>query len=273
MNNKHSNSVYYSIIVIGALILFISAIFTLSVVALIGLGLLFLGLIISFIHTDEYVKKTILDDAISSEVIGINELLKDLNYSGKVVYLPSQYFKNLSTAKIWISKEKNSKIPTLKQIQQANSASFLKEPEGILITAPGASMMKRFENLLNMNFINTDISNLINNLPKIIIDDLEFTNSFKINCKDKLVTMEFESSIFQFDVNIKLVTMDFESSIFQLDVNTLQAENYFAPGIPLCSAIACSLSKAAGKPISINDQQFNVDSKLVTVVYAILDEL
>src|SRR4030066_950769 len=92
------------LIILGAIALFISVVYTSSILAFIGLGLLFFGITFTFVRSDEYVKKILLDTTASSQQATLKHIIQELRYEGYIIYLPPKYFRNPEIRKANIPK-------------------------------------------------------------------------------------------------------------------------------------------------------------------------
>jgi len=77
-----------TLIAVGTISLVFSIVFSSSILALIGLGLLFWGITFVYVAADEYVKKIILETTVSSQITTLNHLLQILELKGDTIYLP-----------------------------------------------------------------------------------------------------------------------------------------------------------------------------------------
>lgn len=239
----------------GTIALALSISYTSSILAFIGLGLLFWGIITKYITTEEYVKKTILDTTTLPSLIILDETLKELNYNGKAVYLPPKYLTDIESNKVYIAKQKNTKLPTPEQILQENKI-FIKNPEGLLLLPPGNELTKLFEKTLKTSFTKVDLAYLEQNIPKLLIEDLEIAEDLKVEIKNSIVHVVIQSSIYK---DICKETNKLSSISRSL-------------GCPITSAIACVLARATAKPVMIIKVQTSEDEKIIDIEYKLLKE-
>ncbi len=220
--------IYIGLIITGITALTLSIIYTSSILAFIGLGLLFWGVILIYIRTEEYTKKILLDATTAPSIATLNQLLDELNYKGKPIYLPPKYLNNPEAYKAYIPKQDGEKMPTPEQTQE--NSLITKNPEGLLMTPLGAELAKLFEKRLETSFTRVDLQWLQQNMPKLLIEDLEIARDFEIKIeKDKVYT------------RIEKPVLD----------------------QPLSSAIACALAKASGKPITVENQQTTANGTII----------
>jgi len=240
-----------ALLVTSALALVFSVIYTSQVLAFIGLGLLFWGIITRYIVTGEYVKRILLKTTSQSALQILNQTLTDLNYTGKAVYLPPRYQANIENNRICITKNENAKLPTPEQTQK-ETKTITSNPEWLLLTPSGNDLVQLFEKTLNTSFTKKDLSYMEQNLPKILVEELEIAEDIKIENADNLIRISIE--------------------------NTAYTDFYKEPqprnnmGSPLTSAIACAIAKATGKPVTIHKDQTTNDQKTIETEYELMQE-
>jgi hypothetical protein len=251
INSAHVTG--WALIGFGAIALITSIIFSSSIFAVIGLGLVFWGIIIKYITTEQYVKKTLLDTTTLSSLKIIDEMLKELNYNSKAVYLPPKYLREIESNKIYIPKHENIKLPTPEQILQEDKI-FIRNPEAIVLTPPGNELTKLFEKTLNTIFAKVDLVYLEQNIPKLLIEDLEIAEDVKIEIENSIIRVRIENSIYKDICKETEKLSDTSRSL----------------GCPISSAIACTLAKATGKPIIVSKHQTSEDGKIIDIEYELL---
>ena len=239
----------------GAITLAFSISYDSSILAFIGLGLLFWGIITKYITTEEYVKKTLLDTTTLFPVVQFDEMLKELNYNNRAVYLPPKYLRNIFSNKIYIAKQKDTELPKAERILRENKI-FIKNPEGILLLPPGNELTKLFEKTLKTSFTRVDLAYLEQNIPTLLIEDLEIAEDMKIEIKNSIVHVTIQSSIYKDTCKETSKLSNVSRSL----------------GCPITSAIACALAKATGKPVIINKDQTSKDGKIIDIEYKLLEE-
>ena len=248
--------VYSTLIITGAVTIAFSTIYTSSILAFIGLGLLFWGVILTYIRTEEYAKKILLDTTASSQQATLNHIIRELQYKGDVIYLPPKYFRNPETYKAYIPEQKNARLPTPEQIKKHEQDFLIEEPPGVLFTPPGAELTKLFEKTLETNFARVDMQYLQQKMPKLFIEDLEIAQNFEMETETNKIRIQIENSAY------KALNMETEQP----------ATIYSTLGSPLSSAIACAVAKTTGKPIIIEKEQNSKDGRDLTIEYRILDK-
>lgn len=220
---------------------------------LIGLGLLFWGILFIYIRTEEYTKKTLLGTVAYPQTITLNQIIQELHFKGNPVYLPPKYFTNPETLRAYIPQHEETVLPTPEQVQQQESQVFMNSPRGMLVTPAGSELTKLFEKTLSKNFTLVDLEYLQQNLPRLLIEDFEIVQNFEMEKETNEIRVRIEYS---------------EKSILNAEKEGHQSILNFTLG----SAIACALAKTTGKPITIDDQQTSKNRREVTIQYRIVDE-
>jgi len=238
----------------GVIALVFSINFNSSIIALIGLGLIFWGVILFYIRPEGYVKETLLDKTILPALTNLNQLIEELEYKGKGVYLPPKYFKGFESSKVFISARKDIELP-LPGETQGEDKMFIRNPSGALITPPGIELKRLFEKTLGTSFTRVDLQFLEQNIPKILVEDLEIAQEVEIETKKDTIFVKTKNSIYR--------------SICK-EVQKLSGI-YRSLGCPLCSAMACALAEATGKLVVIKKVHTGDDGQTTKVKYLLLE--
>ncbi len=244
-----------TLIITGAVAIALSIYYVSSILAFIGLGLVFWGIILTYVRSEEYAKKIVLDTTVSSQQATVDYIMRGLKYKNDVIYLPPKYFKNSKIHRVYLPRQKNAPLPRPEQIQEREQ-DFRIEKLGALLTPVGAELSKFFEKTLGTNFADVNLRYLQNSLPKLLIEDLEIAQDFEMEVEKNKIHVKIKNSVYR-----------------DLTVKTEHPSRAYAKlGSPLSSAIACVLAKTTGKPIIIEKEQNSEDGKDVTIVYRLLDE-
>jgi hypothetical protein len=241
---------------LGAVALICSIPYVSQILAFIGLGLIFWGAILTYIQTEEYIKQNLLDATVLPSLVTLNQIIQELDYKGKAIYLPPKYLKDPEANKAYIPKHKDGKMPTPKQIQEQENKLFTENPRGMLVTPPGAELTKLFEKTLETSFTRVDLQYLQQNLSKLLVENLEIAQNFEMEIEGNKVQVKMENSAYK---NLA-------------KLNTKLSNLYDRLGCPISSAIASALAKATGKPIIIENQRASEDGKDMEMEYGILEE-
>ncbi len=262
------------LIILGALALASSIIYVTSIPALIGLGLIFWGTILTYIQTGEYVKETVLDATAASVLTTLNQTMQELDYRGKAVYLPPKYLNDPESTKAYVPRLKIGKLPPPEQTQKLETQPFSRNSQGIIITPPGAELTRLFEDTLQTSFTKVDLDYLKERLPKLLIEDLEIASEVEVQIGISKTSNPTDDTIWQIAtphdrINVKITSTAYKNTTKQ----TTQLSNINPTlGSPLTSAVACAIAKATGKPIIIENQQVSEDGETTETEYRVLEE-
>lgn len=246
----------WSVLCVGVLSLITSIIYNSQILAFIGLGLTFWGIILIYIKSEDYIKLSLLNATCLPTLETLNHIIDALGYTEKAVYLPPKYLKDPEDNKAYVPKNKGSSLPAPEQIQQAEYKVFIENPEGILLTPPGSAMAKLFEKALETSFTKVDPQYLQLNLPKLFIEDLEIAQMLEINIENGKANIKIE--------NTPYISLARENAKFQ--------RLYEIAGCPLASALACALAKATGKPIIIEKQRLDEETRTLEIEFRTIQE-
>jgi len=245
---------------LGAIALIVSIVHGSSALALIGLGLTFWSVILIYVRNEEYVRKIVLDAILLSQTETLNQICKELDFRGTQVYLPPKYFKDPETTKIFVPKEANAQLPTPEQIQEQENQLFVcwvqklgdrtKTLPGILATPSGAELAKLFAKTLETSFTKTDLKYLERKLPGLLVEDLEIAQGFEMKTENNKAQIKTTKTVF--DVPYKASTTPTGDQ---------------ASRCVLCSAVACALAKATGKPVTIEQVQYSAETKTLEATF------
>jgi len=258
---------------VGAAALIASVIYVSQILALIGLSLVFWGALLLYIQPEEYTRKALLDATALTSLATLNQIMQELNYKGKAIYLPPKYLKDPDANKIYIPKQKDGKPPTPELILKEESRLFIKNPQGILLTPPGAQLTRLFEKTLETSFTKVDLEYLQQNLPKLLIEDLEIAEDIEIETKNRKAAKEITDPVSLMGTASDTIHVKITNSILQNLWTEDRKLSYICGtiGCPICSAIACALTKATGKPITIEKIQPSEDGKIIEADYRVLE--
>ena len=258
----------------GLIALAVSIIYESSILAFVGLGLTFWGPLLLYISPEKLVKQILLDSTIIPSLANLDQILTQLKYQGKGIYLPPKYFKDFETTKIFISKNKNTKLPTPEEIQPQGDKIFLRNPEAALISPPGLSLSKLFEKTLGTNFTKVDLKYLQQNLWKLFIEDLEIAEDLEMQTKDGEVSIETSESVFT-TKKYKIIRVKITNPVFTDVCKEARKLSRIcgAIGCSICSAVACALTKATGNPVIIENTDVSEDGKTIEADFQLLETI
>jgi hypothetical protein len=251
--NQTTKITSFILITTGTAALLASIFLVFSILAFIGLGLIFWGILLIYVRTEDYTRKTLLSAVAYPEIAAMNEVIRALSFKGNPLYLPPRYFTNPEICKAYIPKQEKREIPTSERVRSQGSGLFSDALSGLLVTPPGSELTRLFEETLGTKLTSLNLRYLQQNLPKLITERLEIAQNFEMEIKADKIQVKIENSVYS-----------------RLDPEKEQQESPF--GSTLGSAIACALAKSTGNPIIIEKQQTSPDGKNETIEYRIMDE-
>ena len=251
--SKSSSKLGYLFLLFGIIALLSSLIYESSILAFIGLSLTLWGGLFLFAKPDRYVKEDILDSTTISSLTAIDKVLTELKLEGKGVYLPPRHLKEFKESVVFVPARKGIRTPPTKGV---TSGKALLNPEGVCLTPPGQGLLTLYEKKLGTDLSKTSVNYLKNNLPKILIEDLEILEDLEIDKQGNEIYVKMEGSVY-------------ENLCTQVRNRTKICSRI---GCPLCSSIASALAKATGKPVVIEKDEVSSDGKTVKTWYRIVED-
>jgi len=234
----------------GVISLISSIIFTSSILAFLGLGLTFWGAFFLFIRPVTYVKSSLMDSAILPALVTLDRMLNELNHQGNAIYMPPRQLRGLKEGVLFIPAKKELVIPA---IDDTLKEQIFVNPLGIRLIPLGKGLVDLFEKELATDLARTDLDYLLNNLPKLLVEDLEILRDFEMDVNDDLVKVRMTGFVY-----------------FNLCSEARKLSNICSRvGCPLCSAIAYALAKATGKAVTIEKNELH-ENKTIETWYRLL---
>lgn len=244
----------------GILSLIFSACVESQILAFIGLGLSFWGVLFFLLRPEEYVESSLLHGAAVSSYSTIDRIIKDFKYKGSGYYIPPypkdvylhEYRKGLKDLVVFISKKNDSDMPSIEEI--ARGKFRLKNPSGVLVTPPGSGLLMQIEEESRVDFAKMELNGLCDALPRVIVEDLSLAERIEMELLEDQVHMKLFGSLYQDLYNAK---------------NNLKSISIL--GCPIASAMACALAKASGKTVTIHKQKVSPDNLQIEIWYRIIE--
>ncbi len=252
---KPAGRIGYLLLFVGATSLIWSLISTSYVPAFIGIALIFWGALLLFMRPTKYIRADLLSSTSLPTFTTINKMIRTLDYKGKGIYLPPKHPRGFKSGKLFISLKEDIVTPSTEKI--AEDEVFLTNPRGMCLTPSGQDLTNLFESELGFDFTEVDLTHLQTSLPKLFIEGLEIAEDFEMNMRGNTIHVKIFNSIYK----------DFCSRARKLSKKVC---NSFA--CPLCSSIACALTRVTGKPIVIEKRKVSSKGEKVEVDYQIIEE-
>lgn len=205
-----------------------------TVLAFIGLTLIFWGCLFVLVLPAKYIKNEIMDYLSVSSMYAIDQIIRDSDFRGKAIYIPVlrgsylPHFIGLENEFVYIPR-RNVKI------EKAIEGAFIKRTKELRLIPPGLGLADLAEKKLGLNFSNLNLDSLIEILPTVMTHDLEMAEDVEISLEGSEVRTKIRKPVCE---NL---------------CRELSKAQYLCPhvGCPLCSAIACILTRVTNKPVMI----------------------
>ncbi len=240
-----------SLPIIGAILLIFSILHVSSFLAILGISIIFWDTILIYITPTKHVPLTLLE-ASSTDSANIERVLSEFDLVEKGIYLPPKNLHSGESSLVFIPRKPKTTVPIP---EESNIKLSSRKEDGILLTPPGLGLMQLFEKNSGVSFSKLDVEKLEPVLQKILIEGLEIMENLEIRLKSNLITIELTNSIFE---GICRKTNS-------------QPHTHSQVGCLLTSALACTLTKTVGKPITIQNENKNQQTKTVIVNFLVVN--
>jgi hypothetical protein len=255
-----SSKISITFLITGIITLILSTFYEAQALALTGLGLTFFGVLFSLVRPQRYVEGYLLDAFSISIYSTIDRILKNFKYKGTGYYIPPvpetsnlpAHLKGLRDIVVFISANLNVALPSVDEISKGKF--LIEKSNGIMITPPGSGLMTLIEKQLGVDFTNMQLDELCEVLPRLFIENLNIGKLMELRCLEKGIYMEIIDSLF---VNL-----------YSQESNLISVKLI---GDPLVSAVACAITKASSKTITIEKQTLSPDGLTLEIWFKIME--
>ncbi|MCJ7632336.1 hypothetical protein MUP77_08080, partial [Candidatus Bathyarchaeota archaeon] len=226
-----NNIISSTLLSIGFLAVVYSIYSRTMIMAFIGLTLSLWGILFLFVLPENYVKKEVMDSISSSSLQTIDQMTSELNLEGRTIYIPFQkelylkYNLEFKNEFVYVSKKNAAIGDTL-------THAFMKNGEGLRLTPTGLGLANLIQQKSRQQFQNLDLNLLPDILSPLITRELGLAGDFEMEIRENEVYVKIT----------KPITEKLCEGIKQRSPNV---------GCPICSSIACILTRATGKPLAI----------------------
>jgi hypothetical protein len=269
-----ASSAIVAMLLLGMVSLAVSIGYNSSILAFIGLGLVFWGAVLLYIKPEEYTKKALLEALLSPSLMTLDKIVRDLDYKGDATYLPPKYFTDPETTKIYIPKQKSLILPAPEQIRIYENQPVARTTQGILLTPPGIQLSKMLEKSLGTTFIKTDLKTVEEKLPKLFIEDLEIAENLEMEAENNSTEGKANDPASATQTKNIAIRAKITKPIIGTMSKGSEGSSQLSVSIvsPICSAIAIALTKASGKPVKIADIKSSDDGNIVEATYEVIED-
>ena len=250
--NKISHDIFAVLLIgialtTGVAMILLSALNDSSFLAIVGVSISFWSMLLLFFTPTKHTFLSLLKASASGG--NIERSLLEFDLSEKGVYLPPQNLHNLESSLVFVPKKFGTALPTS---DETNDKLFTEKKTGLFFTPPGLALSLMFENEIGVSFRKVTLPQM-QSVIKNLFNNLKFAEDVQIQIQNRTVTIEVTGSIFN--------TLCYETGISQ-------PKTHSQIGCILASAFACALAKATEKPITIQSDTLNHESKTLTIEYS-----
>jgi hypothetical protein len=240
-------------LITGVVLIVLSALNNSSFLAVVGVSVAFWSILLLFFTPPKQAFLSLLKASASASGSSIERFLNEFNLVEKGIYLPPQNLKNFESSLIFVPKTPGTALPT--SIETTDKL-FNQEKTGLFFTPPGFALSVMFEKELGLSFRKITLPQM-QGMIKRLFHNLKFAEDVQVQIKDRTITLEITSSIFN-------------SLCFETNIN--QPRTHKQIGCILASAFACAFAKASDKPITIQKDVLNTETKILKIEY-LMEEL
>ncbi len=232
----------------GVVLIVLSALNNSSFLAVVGLSVAFWSILLLFFTPPKQAFLSLLKASASASASSIERILNEFNLVEKGIYLPPQNLKNYDSSVIFVPKTSGTSLPTP---VETTDKLFNHEKTGLFFTPPGLALSLMFEKELGISFRKITLPQ-VQGMIKKLFQNLKFAEDVKVLIKDRIITLEITSSVFN--------TLCSETS-------TNQPRTHAQIGCIIASAFACAFAKSSDKPITIQKDTLDPETKILKIQY------
>lgn len=235
-------------LITGIALIFLSAMNNSSFLAVVGVSVAFWSVLLLFFTPTKHAFLSLLKASASASGSSIERFLNEFNLVEKGIYLPPQNLKNFESSVVFVPKTPGVSLPTS---FETTDKLFNQEKTGVFFTPPGLAVSVMFENELGLSFRKIALSQMQGMIKKLF-RDLKFAEDVQVRIKDRTITLEITGSIF--------------NSLCD-ETSSNQPRTHAQIGCIIASAFACAFAKASDKPITIQKDKLDPETKILLIEY------
>jgi hypothetical protein len=239
-------------LVTGSSLIVFSALNNLSFLAILGVSISFWSILLLFFTPTKRAFLSLLKASASASGSNIERALIEFDMTEKGVYLPPQNLRNFESSLVFLPKQRETVLPTS---DETSDKLITSKKNGLFFTPPGLALSTMFENELGLSFRKITLPQM-QSLIKKIFSNLKFAENVQVQIEDRTITLEVTGSIF---------------NTLCAETRNSQPRTHAQIGCILASAFACAFAKASDKPITIQEDTLNPDTKTLTITYRMED--
>jgi hypothetical protein len=235
-------------LITGVIMIVLSALNASSFLAILGVSVSFWSILLLFFTPTKHAFLSLLKASASASGTNIERSLIEFNLLEKGIYLPPQNLQKFESSLVFVPNKPGTALPTS---DETTDKLFNEKKTGLFFTPPGLALSLMFENELGLSFRKISLPQMQKMIKKLF-QNLKFAEDAQIRIQDATITLEITGSIFN--------TLCHET-------RKNQPLTHAQVGCILASAFACVFAKASDKPITIQKDTLNPDTKTLIIEY------
>jgi len=235
-------------LITGVAMIVLSALNDSSFLAIMGVSVSFWSMLLLFFTPTKHAFLSLLKASASASGTNIERSLIEFDLAEKGVYLPPQNLRNFESSLVFVPKTFRTALPTS---DETNDKLFTEKKTGLFFTPPGLALSVMFENELGLSFRKMPLPQM-QSVIKRLFHNLKFAEDAQVRIQDRTITLELTGSIF---------------NTLCSETRNSQPRTHAQVGCILASAFACAFAKASDKPITIQKDTLNSDTKTLIIEY------
>jgi hypothetical protein len=236
------------ILLAGFISLVSSVVYGTTVLAFIGMGLTFWGALLLQIRPARFVHAEIVGSTASSMMVAIDRLVSKVGQVGKATYSPGN---DLKTTTVFLPL--NGEGVATKSYFDPH---YLADGEkGMNLVPPGLSLASLLDEQIG-NISKGGVATLAGRLTKVLTENLEIARNFEMRIERDSIHVKFQDPIY--------------SELYEDLLESTRISSRL--GCPICSAIACLLTKTTGRPVTFEGETLSKNGRIMESNYQILNQ-
>ena len=252
-----SKAAVLSIILLGLVAIIVSAFLLSSFFAIVGFSLVFWGTLLLYIIPTKNNFALLMNATAEVASANIDRMLTSTSLSSKGIYIPTEHVNDKLPTFDHSNKRKSIDnvvifIPNSSRISMDNVLELqLSLNDGLFITPPGVGLCKILEHQMGRPFSKVNLKQFISVMPSVLTKSSKFAESVDMLLEERALTVKVVKSIFEPTCR--------ESN--------KQPQTHTQVGCILSSALACALAMVIHKPVTIDNETRDLESKITQTKY------
>jgi hypothetical protein len=250
--NVNSVRIAEIFLVSGIILLAISVFLSSQILAFVGLGLTFWGVLFILVTPQKQVEGNLLGITIIPEYLTIDRIINDLKPKGKAYWIPPypqdvnmpEHLRGLKEMVIFIPSDEVYQMVSIEEI--AKGKFQIENPKGILLAPPGLGIIDKIEQKRDTNLTKIPFNNLSETLPQLL-GELNLSKEVKMTINENDATLQITESMYR--------------SLYGQKYNL---KSVLLLGCPLVNAGICAIAKSSGKIVTMQKIETSPDGQITT---------